>query len=186
MSASRNFQVDGATLSFLEGDITKVPADAIVNAANARLVGGGGVDGAIHRAGGPSIMRELDAVLPSIGRCETGQAVVTGAGELPARYVVHAVGPVYRDGQQGEPDLLASCYRVSLQLAAEKGARTITFPSISTGVYGYPMVEAAEIAVRTVAAELRGPDCPIEKATIVLFGAEAFEVHVRAAEQLLG
>lgn len=186
MSATRNFQVADATLSFLEGDITKVPADAIVNAANARLAGGGGVDGAIHRAGGPSIMRELDAIRPSIGRCETGQAVVTGAGKLPARYVVHAVGPVYRDGQRGEPDLLASCYRVSLQLAAEKGARTITFPSISTGVYGYPMVAAAEIAVRTVAAGLRAPECPIERATFVLFGAEAFEVHVRAAEQLLG
>jgi len=186
MSASRDFQVADVTLSFLEGDITKVPADAIVNAANARLVGGGGVDGAIHRAGGPSIMRELDAIRPSIGRCQTGQAVVTGAGELPARYVIHAVGPVYRDGEQGEPDLLASCYRVSMQLAAEKSARTITFPSISTGVYGYPMVAAAGIAVGTVSAELSAPGCPIERAAFVLFGAEAFGVHVRTAERLLG
>ena len=186
MSDTVDFQVGDATLSFIEGDITKVPADAIVNAANSRLIGGGGVDGAIHRVGGPSLMRELDAIRPIIGRCETGQAVVTGAGNLPARWVVHAVGPVYRDGEHGEPDLLASCYRVSLQLAMEKGASTITFPSISTGAYGYPVVEAAAIAVETVAEELRRPDCAIDQATFVLFGAKAFRIHTDAAQELLG
>lgn len=181
-----DFQVGDATLSFVEGDITKIPADAIVNAANSCLIGGGGVDGAIHRAGGPSIMRELDAMRPAIGRCETGQAVVTGAGNLPARWVVHAVGPVYRDGKYGESELLASCYRVSLALAAEKGATTITFPSISTGVYGYPVVEAAAIAVDTVVEVLRRPGCVIERATFVLFGVKAFRIHSKAAERLLG
>lgn len=186
MSDTVNFQVGDATLAFIEGDITKIPADAIVNAANSRLIGGGGVDGAIHRTGGSSIMRELDEIRPTIGRCATGQAVVTGAGKLPARWVIHAVGPVYRDGRQNEPDLLASCYRVSLQLAMEKGARTITFPSISTGVYGYPVAEAAAIAVETVAEELRRPGCAIQQATFVLFGVKAFRIHTKAAERLLG
>ena len=186
MSDTVDFQVGDATVSFIEGDITKVAADAIVNAANSRLIGGGGVDGAIHRAGGPSIMRELDEIRPTIGRCETGQAVVTGAGNLPAQWVIHAVGPVYRDGQQGEPDLLASCYRVSLQLAAEKGAKTVTFPSISTGVYSYPVAEAAAVAVGTVAEELSRPGCAINQAKFVLFGVEAFQTHTKAAERLLG
>lgn len=186
MSDTVDLQVGDATLSFVEGDITRISADAVVSAANSRLIGGGGVDGAIHRAGGPSIMRELDAMRPTIGRCETGQAVVTGAGNLPARWVIHAVGPVYRGGKHGEPDLLASCYRVSMQLAAERGARTIAFPSISTGVYGYPVVEAAAIAVGIVAEELRRPGCVIEQVTFVLFGVKAFRIHTKAAERLLG
>src|SRR3954453_2588201 len=107
----------GKILRLVTGDITRVPADAIVNAANAELAGGGGVDGAIHRAGGPSIMRELDAIRDKIGRCPTGSAVVTGAGKLPAKFVFHAVGPVYRDGKHQEPELLASCYRTCLELA---------------------------------------------------------------------
>lgn len=169
----------------MEGDITEVPADAIVNAANSGLAGGGGVDGAIHHAGGPSIMKELDAIRAKIGHCPTGDAVVTGAGKLPAKVVIHAVGPVYRDGKQGEPELLASCYRTALRLAREHGAATVTFPAISTGVYGYPLAEAAEIAVRTVADGLREAEGKIEQATFVLFGKPAYEAHHQAAAKLL-
>ena len=180
------FAVNDSVLVLLEGDITKVPVDAVVNAANSQLVGGGGVDGAIHRAGGRSIMAELDAMRPNIGACPTGKAVVTGAGDLPAQYVIHAVGPIYRDGRQGEPELLASCYRTSLELAAERGAASISFPSISTGVYGYPIADAAEIALRTAIDFLSGPRHSIEKAIFVLFGQSAYEVHAEAAKRLLG
>src|SRR5215472_14587113 len=147
---------DGKILRLITGDITRVQADAIVNAANSGLAGGGGVDGAIHRAGGPAIMRELDGIRARIGRCPTGSAVATGAGALPAKYVYHAVGPVYRDGRAGEPQLLASCYRTAFRLAAEHGVETISFPAISTGVYGYPLDEAAEIAVREVKSAIEG------------------------------
>src|SRR5450432_2078678 len=119
-----------------EGDITRIAVDAIVNAANSALAGGGGVDGAIHRAGGPGIMRELDEIRARIGHCPTGSAVATGAGRLPAKYVFHAVGPVYRDGLHGEADLLASCYRTCLELAEDRGVQVISFPAISAGVYG--------------------------------------------------
>ena len=180
------FSVNGRLLVLREGDITKVPVDAVVNAANSKLIGGGGVDGAIHRAGGPSIMAELDAVRPTIGSCPTGKAVVTTAGRLPAKYVIHAVGPIYRDGRQAEPQLLASCYQTSLELAAERGAVSISFPSISTGVYGYPISDAAEIALRTVIDFLNGPPRSVEKAIFVLFGRAAYEVHAEAAERLLG
>ena len=181
-----DFTVGCAKLSLVEGDITKVSADAIVNAANASLAGGGGVDGAIHRAGGPSIMAELDEIRPRIGKCATGGAVVTRAGRLHAQYVIHAVGPVYRDGKRGELKLLASCYRTSLQLAEEKGARSIAFPSISTGVYAYPMAEAAAVAVASVSEYLRQPGCAIEQASFVLFSAAAYEAHVEAARCSLG
>ncbi len=181
-----DFTVNRAKLSLVEGDITKVTADAIVNAANSGLVGGGGVDGAIHRAGGPSIMAELDEIRPRIGKCATGSAVVTGAGRLPAQYVIHAVGPVYRDGKRGEPELLASCYRTSLRLAEEKGAKSVTFPSISTGVYGYPLAEAATVALTAVSDYLKHADCGIEQATFVLFGAAGYEAHVEAARRLSG
>ena len=180
------FAVNDGVLVLLEGDITKVPVDAVVNAANSQLIGGGGVDGAIHRAGGPSIMAELDAMRPNIGACPTGKAVVTGAGDLPAQYVIHAVGPIYRDGRQGEPELLTSCYRTSMESAAERGAASISFPSISTGVYGYPIADAAEIALRTVIDFLNGPPRSIEKAIFVLFGPSAYQVHAEAAERLLG
>ena len=132
------------------GDITRIPVDAIVNAANSALLGGGGVDGAIHRAGGPTLMQELEVIRAREGGCPSGSAVATGAGKLPAQFVFHAVGPVYRDGRRGEPELLASCYRKCLELAVERGARTVSFPAISTGAYGYPAEEAAQIAVREV------------------------------------
>ena len=167
----------GRRIVLAEGDITRVAADAIVNAANSALAGGGGVDGAIHRAGGPEIMRELDAIRQQIGRCPTGSAVATTAGKLPAKCVFHAVGPVYRDGRHGEPELLASCYRKCLELAEERGVRTITFPAISTGVYGYPLEEAATVALREVKAHLEKDGTKLQQVTFVLFGKMAFEVY---------
>ena len=178
----RSYSISKSLLVLREGDITKVAADAIVNAANSQLVGGGGVDGAIHRAGGPSIMAELDEIRPRIGGCPPGGAVATGAGKLPAKYVFHAVGPRYRDGANGEPEQLASCYRTALRLARERDVKTIAFPSISTGVYGYPLDAAAKIALETVADGL--PESGVERASFVLFGAEAFEAYEEAARRL--
>jgi O-acetyl-ADP-ribose deacetylase len=156
-----------------EGDITRIAVDAMANAANSALAGGGGVDGAIHRAGGPAIMRELSL----FGGCPTGSAVATGAGGLPAKYVFHAVGPVYRDGRHGEAELLAGCYRKCLELADERMVRTISFPAISTGVYGYPQEEAAEVAIREVRRHLERPDTTVEQVIFVLFGKAAYEVY---------
>jgi O-acetyl-ADP-ribose deacetylase (regulator of RNase III) len=170
----------GRKMVLMDGDITRVPVDAMVNAANAALAGGGGVDGAIHRAGGVEIMRELDAVRARIGRCATGSAVATGAGRLPARYVFHAVGPVYRDGRHGEAELLASCYRTCLAMAEERGAATISFPAISTGVYGYPPEEAARIALGTVKAHLEMAETKIRQVVFVLFGARAYRIYADA------
>ena len=139
-------KINSTTLSLIKGDITNEEIDAIVNAANSRLAGGGGVDGAIHRAGGPKIMDECR----KIGGCPTGSAVITTGGNLKAKYVIHTVGPVYRDGKNREAELLSSAYRKSLELAASKEIKSIAFPSISTGAYGYPINEASEIALNTV------------------------------------
>ncbi len=177
-------QIAGRSLALAQGDITDFAADVIVNAANSRLAGGGGVDGAIHRAGGPSLMAELDEIRARLGGCDTGDAVVTGAGALPAKWVVHAVGPVYRDGRQDEPDQLASCYRRAMDLAADRKANSIAFPSISTGVYGYPLDAAARIALSTVAERLAIPSQTLRVATFVLFGREAFDAHAAALEGL--
>jgi len=175
----------GRVVIVQEGDITRIPADAIANAANSALAGGGGVDGAIHRAGGPEIMRELDGIRRQTGRCATGDAVVTGAGKLPARHVFHAVGPIYRGGTQGEPELLASCYRKCLALAEERGLESISFPAISAGVYGYPLEEATEIAVRAVLAHLSNPRSTIQRVIFVPFGKLAYETYVAALERQL-
>ena len=142
-----------ATLTALRADITQLDVDAIVNAANSSLLGGGGVDGAIHRAAGP----ELVAACRLLGGCKTGEAKLTPGFRLPARWVVHTVGPVWRGGLQGEPELLAACYRHSLLQAAAKGARSIAFPCISTGIYGYPLEQAARVAVATVRSSLAKP-----------------------------
>ncbi len=171
----------GKKLRLVVGDITKIPVDAIVNAANSGLRGGGGVDGAIHRAGGPAIMRELDGIRVSSGGCPTGSAVVTKAGALPAQYVFHAVGPIYHDGLHGEPEHLANCYRTCMELAEQHGARSVSFPAISTGVYGYPLEEAAEIAIETIASRLQRPECRVRDVWIVLFDQSAYAVHARIA-----
>jgi O-acetyl-ADP-ribose deacetylase len=174
----------GKKLRLLIGDITKIRVDAIVNAANSGLRGGGGVDGAIHRAGGPTLMRELDAIRAQSGGCPTGSAVVTGAGSLPAQHVFHAVGPIYHDGKHGEADQLASCYRTCLDLAEQHGARTIAFPAISTGAYGYPMEEAAAVALDTVGKRLEQPDCPVRDVLFMLFDQGTYAVLARVAARL--
>ena len=158
------------------GDITKIPADAIVNAANSSLAGGGGVDGAIHRAGGPAIMADLERRYGRGRHCPTGSAVVSDAGELPATWVIHAVGPIWRGGGAGEPDLLAAAYRASLRLAAEHGARSISFPAISCGIYGYPVDQAARIAIDTVRDVLATEHGSIERVTFVLFSQGTHDV----------
>lgn len=137
-------------ITIIKGDITKVSADAIVNAANSSLLGGGGVDGAFHRAGGPEILEACKKIIARQGGCKTGEAVITTAGRLPAKYVIHTVGPVWRGGSKKEKEMLRNCYLNSLKLALENSCRSIAFPNISTGVYGYPKEEAANIAVRTV------------------------------------
>jgi O-acetyl-ADP-ribose deacetylase (regulator of RNase III) len=167
-------------LRLVTGDITRIKTGAIVNAANSQLAGGGGVDGAIHRAGGPAIMAELDTIRAGQGGCPTGSAVATTAGRLPAEYVFHAVGPVYRDGKRGEPELLASCYRTALKMAEERGVASITFPSISTGVYGYPVHEAAPIALQAVAPHLSREGGSVREATFVLFDQGTYEAYARA------
>ncbi len=165
-----------------QGDITKLAVDAIVNAANSRLAGGGGVDGAIHRAAGAA---QLQAACRQLGGCETGDAKITPGFNLPAKHVIHTVGPVYRDGAHGEPELLASCYRRSLEVGTENGCKTIAFPAISTGVYGYPFDEATEIALRTTAEFLRQNES-VEKATFVFFGQADYEAAKVVFDRLRG
>jgi len=156
----------------VRGDITEQPLDAIVNAANPSLLGGGGVDGAIHRAGGPAILEECRL----LGGCETGDAKATSGGLLPARYVIHTVGPVWHGGTSGEPEQLASCHRRSLDVARELGARTVAFPAISCGVYGYPVAQAAAVAVGAV----RGHAHDLELVRFVLFGDETYDAFAAA------
>ena len=162
-------------IEITEGDITRLEVDAIVNAANESLLGGGGVDGAIHRAAGPGLLEECRR----LGGCPTGEARITGGHALPARYVVHTVGPVWRGGTHREDDLLESCYRESLRLAAEHGALTVAFPAISTGVYGFPIPRAARIAVRAVAAGL-AEHPSFTRVVLCCFGAESREIHESA------
>jgi O-acetyl-ADP-ribose deacetylase (regulator of RNase III) len=174
---------NGKKLRLVVGDITKIRVDAIVNAANSGLRGGGGVDGAIHRAGGSAIMRDLDEIRASFGSCPTGSAVVTTAGALPAQHVIHAVGPIYQDGQHGEPSQLASCYHKCLDLAEECGARTVSFPAISTGAYGYPTNEAAEIALDSVARHLEQNSSGVREVLFVLFDQGSYDIHTHAASR---
>ncbi len=156
-------------IKLVEGDITKEQVDAIVNAANQSLLGGGGVDGAIHRAAGPDLLAECR----TLGGCATGSAKITKGYRLPAKYVIHAVGPVYSDGRHGEPEKLAGCYRTAMELAEEKHCKSIAFPAISCGVYGYPMADAARIAMTTVADKLAAGS-RVEEVRFVLFGQPAF------------
>lgn len=178
----REYHAGNCKLRLQLGDITRFEADAIVNAANSGLRGGGGVDGAIHRAGGPEIMQECR----EIGGCPTGEARITTAGRLPARYVIHAVGPVWSGGGRGEAGLLASAYRYSLRLAEEKGLRSIAFPSISTGAYGYPTREAASVALRAVLVHCRevGEAGSVRDVLFVLFGDHALRAYEEALTEV--
>jgi O-acetyl-ADP-ribose deacetylase (regulator of RNase III) len=169
-----------APIQLVVGDISQIPADAIVNAANSALAGGGGVDGAIHRAGGRAIMADLERRYGADRYCPTGSAVVSDAGNLPARWVIHAVGPVWRGGASGEPELLANAYRTSLRLAAELGATTVSLPSISTGVYGFPVDQAARIAIATAREVLANEPGSIERVTFVLFSRDTYDIFEAA------
>jgi O-acetyl-ADP-ribose deacetylase (regulator of RNase III) len=170
--------INRSVLQLVEGDITEQDTDAIVNAANSSLLGGGGVDGAIHRAGGPQILAECR----KLGGCPTGEAKITTGGRLAARFVIHTVGPVYSSTAKGQSAaLLASAYRRSLEVAVENSLRSIAFPSISTGVYGYPLEEAAPLAIRTVADFLgQESEHGLELVRFVLFGWQAYQVYQRA------
>jgi len=164
-------------IQVIDGDITRLSVDAIVNAANTSLLGGGGVDGAIHRAAGPELLSECR----TLGGCPTGEAKITRGYRLPANYVIHTVGPVWRGGNHHEPELLESCYRHSLLLAVQHGLRTIAFPSISTGIYGYPIELASRIAVRTVKTFLAQDDT-LAMVTFVCFGQHDYQTYLRAVE----
>jgi len=164
-------------------DITKETADAIVNAANSSLMGGGGVDGAIHRAGGPAILSECKQIVSEIGRLPAGKAVITTGGRLPARYVIHTVGPVYSSGKRGEAETLASCHRECIRLADEHEIKSLAFPAISTGAYGYPVEEAAQVAVSAVAKALHSAT-NVKLVRFVLFDTATLDAYVAAAKSL--
>jgi O-acetyl-ADP-ribose deacetylase (regulator of RNase III) len=182
--AARFTFANGKTLE-LHGpaDITKETADAIVNAANSSLLGGGGVDGAIHHAGGPSILQECKRIVAKIGTLPAGKAVITTRGRLPAKYVIHTVGSVYRGGHQHEPETLASCYRECIRIADDHGIKSLAFPSISTGAFGYPVHEASEIAVRAIVEALPFA-VHVEQVRFVLFDIATREAYVRGAEKI--
>jgi O-acetyl-ADP-ribose deacetylase (regulator of RNase III) len=175
----------GATEVALEqGDITRSATDAVVNAANSGLLGGGGVDGAIHRAGGPTILEQCKQIRAERGRLPAGRAVITTGGDLPARHVIHTVGPIWNGGGEGEPATLASCYRESLDLAAAHGLKSIAFPSISTGAYGYPMADAARVALAAVREWITAHEGALDRVSWVLFDDQTFAAYRNALEEL--
>jgi len=182
--AARLTFANGKTLELLgPADITKETTDAIVNAANSSLLGGGGVDGAIHRAGGPAILQECKQIIAKIRWLDSGKAVITTGGRLPAKYVIHTVGPIYQVGNRDEAETLASCYRESIRVADDHGIHSLAFPAISTGAYGYPVHEAADVAIKTVVEAL--PPCAhVEQVRFVLFDGSTCQAFVRAAEKL--
>lgn len=174
--------VSATKLVLVVGDITKQDVGVIVNAANSGLSGGGGVDGAIHRTGGPQIMAECKEIIKKQGSCPPGHAVITTGGNLKARYVIHTVGPIWRDGNSGEAETLRNAYYNSLELAKEKGIKTVAFPSISTGVYGYPLQEAAMVALSTLINYLREPH--FEEVRMVLFNEDVYGAYSGALHKL--
>jgi O-acetyl-ADP-ribose deacetylase (regulator of RNase III) len=179
---AREVTINQARLAIIQGDITRQATDAIVNAANPGLMGGGGVDGAIHRAGGPAILEECKRIVAKQGRLPTGKAVITTGGNLPAKHVIHTVGPIWRGGNKGEAALLESAYRESLKIATEQKLSSVSFPSISTGVYGYPVAEAAEVAIRTVVSFLAGQVTPVKETVFVLFDPATYQAYSSALE----
>ncbi len=172
--------INQAKLSIIQGDITQQDTDAIVNAANPGLMGGGGVDGAIHRAGGSAILAECKQIVSRQGRLPTGKAVMTSGGNLRARYVIHTVGPVWHGGNKGEPELLASAYQESLKLAAQNNLASLSFPSISTGAYGFPVDRASRVALEAVISFLRQSVTSIKEVVFVLFDSQTFDVYSSA------
>lgn len=179
MSDLTRITVHGAVLELVQGDITRQDVDAIVNAANNTLLGGGGVDGAIHREAGPGLLAECR----TLGGCDTGEAKITRGHNLIARHVIHTVGPVYRDGKHGEPELLASAYRRSLEVAADNGCNSVAFPAISTGVYGYPHRDAASIGLKTILDFLAAHDRP-RLVRMVLYGPAALSEHLQVLAEI--
>ena len=175
--------INQTKLRAVQGDITQQATDAIVNAANPSLMGGGGVDGAIHRTGGPAILEECQQIVAQQGRLPTGKAVITTGGNLRARYVIHTVGPVWHGGSKGEPELLTSAYRESLKLATEHKLGSISFPSISTGVYGYPASQAARVAISTVITLLQQSTTSIKEVVLVLFDTKTFDTYASAISE---
>ncbi|HWR38263.1 MAG TPA: O-acetyl-ADP-ribose deacetylase [Patescibacteria group bacterium] len=178
----REYRSHDTNIILVQGDLTLQDTEALVNAANSRLLGGGGVDGAIHRRGGPDIMKELDIIRMTQGDCPAGQAVLTGGGALKARFVIHTVGPFYQGGSE-EPQILADCYRSSMRLAAEHGIKSLSFPAISTGIYGYPIGQAAPIALRTVLKELDRHK--FTEIRFVLHSAKDYEVYDQALSRIV-
>jgi O-acetyl-ADP-ribose deacetylase (regulator of RNase III) len=177
--------VNQARLSIIQGDITKQATDAIVNAANPGLMGGGGVDGAIHRAGGPAILEECKQIVAKQRHLPTGKAVITTGGNLKVKYVVHTVGPIWQGGNKGEAALLESAYRESLKLAAEHNLTSVSFPSISTGAYGYPVAEAAKVAIKAVVSFLREQVTSLKEVVFVLFDSRTYEAYSSALEEVI-
>ena len=176
--------VNKTRLVLVQGDITQQATDAIVNAANSGLMGGGGVDGAIHRAGGPAILEECRKIRDKIGRLPAGKAVITTGGRLKAKYVIHTVGPVWHGGTSAEAELLASAYRESLKLATDKGLKSISFPAISTGAYGYPLEPAAMIALET-ATNFAEQNSSLQEVVFVLYDAYSYKVYVDILRELI-
>lgn len=176
--------INQTKLTIIQGDITQQATEAIVNAANSSLMGGGGVDGAIHRAGGPAILEECKQIVARQGHLPTGKAVITTGGDLKARYVIHTVGPIWHGGGAGETELLASAYRESLKLAAEKKLSRVSFPSISTGAYGYPVEKAARVALKAVISFLREKTTSIKEVVFVLFDSRTLSTYASVLEEV--
>lgn len=173
-------------IEVFRGDITTTQVDAIVNAANSSLMGGGGVDGAIHAAGGPSVLQECKVIREKQGECPTGEAVITGAGNMPSKHVIHTVGPVWHGGQQNEPQLLANCYRNALQLAMDYGCKAVAFPNISTGIFGYPKDAAATVAIGAVLDFISQHPTAFEKVVFVCFDDENYGLYEAGLREVLG
>jgi len=184
VNQAKEVTINQVKLRIIQGDITQQSTDAIVNAANSSLMGGGGVDGAIHRAGGPAILEECKQIVARQGRLPTGKAVITTGGNLKAKYVIHTVGPIWHGGNKGEPELLASAYKESLKLAAENNLNSIAFPSISTGAYGYPVSQASKIAINAVITLLSQSTTSLREAVFVLFDSQTFGAYASALTEI--